>query len=49
MLHHYLQRGFSDEFLLNLSPVQKIFYMSSMELYYEEEAAKYKALTGGEI
>lgn len=48
MIHHYLQRGFSDEFLLNLTPTQKQFYMASMELYYEEEIAKYRALTGGE-
>ncbi len=48
MLHHYLQRGFTDEYLLNLSPMRKMFYISSMKLFYEEEEAKYRALAGGE-
>ena len=48
MLHHYLQRGFTDEHILSLSPTQKAFYSASMVLYYEEEAKKYRALTGNE-
>lgn len=48
MMHHYLQRGFTDEYILSLSSAQKAFYLASMVLYYEEEAERYRALTGKE-
>ena len=47
MIHHYLQRGFSDEYILNLDTEQKYFYMASMLLYFEEERDKFKAMMGG--
>lgn len=48
MLHHYLQRGFTDEYILSLPPARKAFYAASMNLYYEEEAERYRAVTGKE-
>lgn len=44
MLHHYLQLGFSHEFILNLSPIDKHFYNASMLLRIEEEKEKMKAM-----
>lgn len=41
MIHHYLQKGFQMEYLLNLSFQEKLFMESSMDLHFEEEKAKY--------
>ena len=46
MIHHYLQKGFTDEYILNLPLERKLFYMASMILSFEEEAARIKAMTG---
>ena len=48
MLHHFLQRGIQPESIINLPLTEKMFYRASMDLYIEEETAKYKALTGGD-
>lgn len=48
MLHHYLQKGHKLKDLLNLSYTEKLFYIQSMILYYEEEADKWKELTKNE-
>jgi len=45
-VHHYLQRGFDHEKILNLSYMEQMFYMASMNLCIEEDVAKYKALGG---
>lgn len=47
MVHHYLQRGVPPEKVINLPHAEKLFYRASMELYFEEEAEKYRALGGG--
>jgi len=47
MIHHYLQKGFSDVYLVNLSMEQKAFYMASMLLSFEEEKQKLRAIGGG--
>jgi len=48
MLHHFLQRGIKPEYIMNLPLTEKMFYRASMDLFIEEETAKYRALTGGE-
>lgn len=45
MLHHYLQKGFAHEYILNLSNLEKVVYKASMELALEEEAERMKALS----
>ncbi|WP_427340651.1 hypothetical protein [Caloranaerobacter sp. DY30410] len=40
-LHHYLQKGFKLEYLLNLKATEKLFMIASMEQYFEEEKAKW--------
>jgi hypothetical protein len=47
MIGFYVLRGHSHERLINLSETEKAVYMHWMEQYYEEEAAKLKALAGG--
>lgn len=42
MIHHYMQRGFTHDYLLGLPLTEQQFYTASMELYLEEEAAKWK-------
>lgn len=44
MIHHYLQRGHSIEYLLNVSPAERLFLFASMEKCFEEEKAKYEAM-----
>ena len=38
LLHHYVQKGFSIEYLLNLSVAEKLFFRASLEQYHEERA-----------
>lgn len=42
MLHYYLERGITAEHILSLSPLEREFYIASMELTADEieEAAK---------
>lgn len=42
MLHHYLQKGYSHDFILDLTETEKIFYKASMEVKLEDEAEKLK-------
>lgn len=48
MIHHYLQKGFTIDHILSLEPTEKLFYLASMSLAFDEEAARYRAMTGGE-
>lgn len=43
MIHHYLQRGFKIDDLLNLKEPEKLFMMASMSLYFDEEKAKWSS------
>ena len=36
MLHYYLQKGFRPEYILGLSPLEKLFFFASMEKTLEE-------------
>jgi hypothetical protein len=47
LIHHYLQRGFKPEDVINLSAWEKEFWMASMLLFYDEEKRRYQALSGG--
>jgi len=47
MLHHYLQKGFDPEKLINLPYRAKLFYAASMEIDIEDEVEKTKAMAGG--
>ncbi|MCG8501403.1 MAG: hypothetical protein MJB12_13485 [Firmicutes bacterium] len=46
MLHHYLQRGITPEYILNMSRTERMFYFASMEKYFEEEQEKINAGMG---
>lgn len=48
LIHYYVQRGFDWDRIAGASSAEKQFLQASMILAYEEEAAKYKALFGGE-
>jgi len=37
LLHHYIQRGFNPEYLLNLDYDTKLLMMASIEKYFEEK------------
>lgn len=41
MIHHYLQKGFTMEHLLNLRADERLFMIASMIQYFDEEKAKY--------
>lgn len=47
MLHHYLQKGHSLSYLLNVGPTERLFLFASMEKSFEEERIKYEAMFGG--
>jgi hypothetical protein len=47
LVHHYLQRGFAPEKIINLSAREKEFYTASMLLYFDEEKRKWEALGNG--
>jgi len=38
LIHHYLQRGFKPEYIINLPFIDKLFYRASMDLYLEEKS-----------
>ncbi len=40
-LHHYLQRGFRLDYLINLSYDERLLMAASMELYFEEEKERW--------
>lgn len=46
LIHYYLQKGISDEFILNLSPERKAFYSASAELTIERENAMFQSTLG---
>ena len=37
MLHFYLQKGIQPGDILSLPPVEKLFYLASMNLYMEDQ------------
>jgi len=41
-VHHYLQKGLSLDYLLNLSNQEKIFLEASMMLSFEEKSKEWK-------
>ena len=43
MLHHYMQRGFKPAYIINLPVAEKLFFKASMELFLEEENARWEA------
>jgi len=47
LLHHYLQRGHSLSYLLNVSPTERLFLFASLEQHFEEEKARHEAMFGG--
>lgn len=47
MIGYYLRKGHSLSELLALSPLEKIFFMQSINIEREEEAEKLKAMFGG--
>ena len=47
LVHHYLQRGFEPEKIINLSVWDREFYTASMLLFFDEERKKAEALSGG--
>lgn len=40
-MHYYLQKGFTLDYLLNLSEKEKIYLSASMSLAYEEKAEEW--------
>lgn len=44
ILHFYVQKGFTLDYLLNLSTVEKLFFKASLELELEKQE---KMLKGG--
>jgi len=44
MLHHYLQRGITPEYILNLNVVDRLFYKASMEIQLKEEGERVKLM-----
>lgn len=47
MIHHYMKYGYDFDRLAALSAWEKEFFRANMELDFEEEAERYKALLGG--
>lgn len=41
-LHYYLQKGFTLDYLLNLTTQEKLFLSASMKLAFEEKAEEWK-------
>jgi hypothetical protein len=41
MLHHYMQRGHTLDYLLNLGESEKLFYQASLLLYEDEETKRW--------
>lgn len=48
MYSYYICRGHKLEELINMSYVDKLFYLSSMELEEEHKVAFYNAFLGGD-
>ncbi|QNB48211.1 hypothetical protein BR63_19210 [Thermanaerosceptrum fracticalcis] len=46
MLHHYLQKGITPEYILGLDWTTRLFYQASMEVWLKEEGEKLKLLRG---
>nr|DAI09290.1 MAG TPA: hypothetical protein [Caudoviricetes sp.] len=47
MISYYLQKGFSLDYLLNLSTLEKIFFYESMKFHIELESKKFQKMMGG--
>lgn len=41
LLHHYVQKGITFEYLANMPSDEKLLMKASMEKYYEDEKAKW--------
>lgn len=46
MYAYYIQKGFTLDYLLSLSNLEKLFFKESMEYALEMESEKYKAMFG---
>ena len=44
LIHYYLQRGFTPEYIMNLSFLEKQFFTASAELETERENEKWQRL-----
>lgn len=44
MLHYYLQKGITPEYLLSRSLSEKLFYRASMDIAMEEKGGEVAAL-----
>lgn len=42
MLHHYLQKGITPEYILSLNIYERLFYIASMELELKKEGERVK-------
>jgi len=47
LISYYLQKGFSLDYLLNLSTLEKIFFYESMEFHIKLESKKLQKMMGG--
>nr|DAR10421.1 MAG TPA: hypothetical protein [Caudoviricetes sp.] len=47
MISYYLQKGFSLDYLLNLSTLEKIFFYESMDFHIKLESKKLQKMMGG--
>lgn len=41
MYHHYIQKGFTFEYLSSMPYDERLFMMASMEQHFEEEQARW--------
>ncbi|WP_281489859.1 hypothetical protein [Viridibacillus sp. FSL H7-0596] len=41
MYHHFLQKGITLDYSLNVMEDERLFMQASMDLYFEEEKAKW--------
>ena len=46
MIHHYLKKGVTVDYMLNVSPSERFFMFASMEKELEDEKAKWSAMFG---
>ncbi len=37
MIHYYIQKGFSPDYLINLSYLEKAFFVASMQISQKEK------------
>ena len=46
MLHYYLEKGITPEYILSLPPINQLFYAGSMALAGEDYKEQIKAMMG---